>query len=762
MRRLGLLVVVSLLGVLAPAVAHADVFGPISLASESEVPHSASNQQASYAHDAAISGNGRYVAFDGSYAGHTGVWRRDLQTGVVQMVAAAEPSEPSISAPDAELPSISESGQYVSFTTTARLDPIDDTNSSPDVYVRNMDISAAQQCEPGADTAEPCAFTLGSAANGSSTGLTYEPSGTGSRESEEDNYGSLAAARSAISADGRKVVFVTTAISNLAGTGTPAMQVAVRDLDSEQTELVSVADEPATGAPILGRPVLGQESGGQVYGAVFTGTGGTAPIFRDPQPYGTPPEIGASISADGTTVAWMGVDVAEQVRLLGDEAPKDSYTEPLWRRIGDGPSAPIRRVTGGSDTGYGPCLESGQSALPGVASLSNPCQGPFDAFQESRLAGIWSAQPADPVPRLSGDGYSVAFIANAPLAALGADFGGTEPNSDLYLVNMREPLTRAQALHPLTELAGGDQSDIAENAPIVDFAISADGQQLAFTTKRTVFPLGSPSYVSAPQATAGMLELFAVDLHDDTLTRVSNGFAGGPSEHPHEPKPSSEDPYPQLGDGALSPSFSDDGNTIAFSSTASNLVFGDGNTPPLGATKFDGSDAFVVSRTVFNGQPTPQSISAVPAGPTIAPLWRLGVTARSRADGSVVLYVTVPGVGAVKAVADSAVRVRSKRHGHVSTTVAMRSVATSKRAAFAADGELLTLILVPTPRYRALAERRPGLAGTVSVSFAAAHRPALKQNVRVSFLRTRKSEKHGKPKTKAAGNRPHTAPAGGR
>ena len=40
-------------------------------------------QQADYAHDPAISGNGRYVAFDGSFGGLTGVWRRDLQTGAV-------------------------------------------------------------------------------------------------------------------------------------------------------------------------------------------------------------------------------------------------------------------------------------------------------------------------------------------------------------------------------------------------------------------------------------------------------------------------------------------------------------------------------------------------------------------------------------------------------------------------------------------------------------------------------------------------------
>ncbi len=263
-------------------------------------------------------------------------------------------------------------------------------------------------------------------------------------------------------------------------------------------------------------------------------------------------------------------------------------------------------MTGGSDPGDPACAAGGESALPSSPSTSDPCQGPFVGLQEGRTSGIVGNASDDVIPRLSADGYDVAFLGNAPLAALGGAFAGAEPNSDLYVVDMHEPLTRVQALTPLTELAGGEQSDIAENGEIEDFDISASGQQLAFTTKRTVFPLGSPAYVSAPQASPGMLELFAVDLEDDTLTRVTEGFEGGPSEHPHEPKPSSEDPYQLIGDGALSPSFSDDGDTLAFTSTASNLVFGDGNTPPLGTSAFDGSDAFVVSRMIFTPTPTPQ------------------------------------------------------------------------------------------------------------------------------------------------------------
>ena len=724
----------------APTPARADVFGPIALASESAVPGSGENQQADYAHDPAISANGRYVAFDGSYAGLTGVWRRDLQTGVVEPVATEDPLDPAISAPDADLPSISAEGRYVSFTTTAPLDPVDDTNPGPDVYVRDMDIPASQPCEPGQGSWHRCAYILASAVNGSDAGLTYEPTGRLTLEFEEKNYGSLAAGRTALSADGEKVAFVTTAVSDLAGPGTPAMQVAVRDLRTETTELVSVADEPASGAPIPGRGVSGRE-GSSTYGAVYSSSGGQPPIFADPEPYEPPAPVGASISGDGTTVAWLGVDIDQQARMLPGEAPLDSYTEPLWRRIADGPGAPVRRVTGGSDPSNPACLASGETALPATPSLSDPCQGPFAASQLGRFTGTWSAGggAGDVIPRLSDDGYTVALLSNAPLVTLGQGFASSELKSDAYVVNMHEGLSRMQALRPLTELAGGDQQSLAEDGPIEDIGIAPDGEQVAFTTKRTQFPLGSPAYVSAPAPVPGMLELFDVDLADDTLTRVTQGFEGGGSEHPHSPVASGEDPYPRPDDGALSPSYSGDGGTLAFASTASNLVFGDGNTPPLGDERYDGSDAFTVSRVVFTPEPTPQSFTPAPAPPAIALAWRLGVTVDSRADGTVLLYATVPGSGTLRAVAKSPMRVHVRRRGHLSTALASASVATTQRAVKAPGGALATLVLTLAPRYSSLAEKRPGLSGSVTVTFAAPGHPTLRQTVDVSFLRTVKS-----------------------
>ena len=56
-------------------VARADVFGTISLLSASPFG------QAEYAHDPALSEDGRYVVFDGAIAGVQGVWRREARPG---------------------------------------------------------------------------------------------------------------------------------------------------------------------------------------------------------------------------------------------------------------------------------------------------------------------------------------------------------------------------------------------------------------------------------------------------------------------------------------------------------------------------------------------------------------------------------------------------------------------------------------------------------------------------------------------------------
>ena len=257
------------------------------------------------------------------------------------------------------MPSISANGRYVSFTTNEQLVPADE-NRGPDVYRRDM--------EPGPGESQ---YTLVSAVNDSEAGATYAYTGEGgSLEQRETEFGSLAGARSAMSADGEQVAFITTAQSDLLGGAepTPAGEVLVRDIGNHETKLVSAEYQPGAGWTSE-RPVqpTTDEAGFTQYGAVFPGAGQT-PRFGVYQGAtdGQGTWLGASISANGSTVAWMGQDLGRQAQLLPDEQPDEppQTAEPLWRRIEPAPGAPIRRITGGSDPTSAACVASAEQEIP--------------------------------------------------------------------------------------------------------------------------------------------------------------------------------------------------------------------------------------------------------------------------------------------------------------------------------------------------------------------------------------------------------------
>jgi Tol biopolymer transport system component len=718
------------LGGTAPA--QADLFGPISLASVGMLEGASTVEQASVARHPVISGDGRYVAFEGWFGGVSGVWRRDLLTGAVEQVAGG----------DAQLPSISENGQYISFTTNegGKLAEVTNgqavssgvlTHESPNVYVRDM---AKPPSEPGA-------FVVASAASGSDQPLTYnEPS---------ERFGSVASGRSAISADGRYVAFVTTAASDLVQTEndrraeeknepppaeTPARQVAVRDLQTNQSQLVSVEYDNGPSE----RPVPSERGLGAVYEVT---------PFSPARPSSTPPSSsqGASISADGSTVAWIGQEIDRQAPVLASAETNPEYVEPLWRRIAGGASEPTRRITGGADPANPTCAASGETEPINPPTLSDPCQGPFEPLlpgDENGPPGVFSSKSGTTLlPQLSANGLTVAFLASQRLIAAGGE--QHLASNDLYVVDMANGLTRVRALRRLTELGAEEPNVPGLFAPITDFSISPDGSQIAFTTERTAFPLGSPTYVTPPASKPEMQELFDVDLADDTLTRVTHGYQGETQQ---------SEPASALAEQkeAGSPSFSADGSTLAFSSAATNLAYGEGNKA---------SSVFVVSRERFEAEPVPQLISPAPPSPNTEPAWLLNASAHSRRDGSVLLEVEVPGAGSLSASAQSSVRVkvsrsRTARRGARSsqsvkrptTTVASRRVASSAKRA---RGEgLVTLVLTLAPSYRALASERGGLSATVTVSFTAPGHRALRNGVPVTFLRSQPKRRPTKRPTK--------------
>jgi hypothetical protein len=733
--RHALVLVTLALSVLAGAgTARADVFGTTTLLSSSPFG------QAEYAHDPALSEDGHWIVFDGSVGGIAGVWRRSTSAGAqFEEVAGG----------DATLPSISADGRYVSFTTNqgASLPSITDglrhgtegTLEAPAVYVRDMDRHRFVNPETGEAEFEPEAFTLVSAKNHSSQSLEYEfPEATEQQLAEDRvSYGASAEGRSAISADGRSVAFVTTAQSDLAGPGTPPLEVAVRRLDTQETQLVSVRYDKAGGSvavdPETGQtePVPMVEGHGAVWSVGI-------PRFNAREgelvrAYKVPHLAGASISADGTTVAWLGQQVGEQVPTLSGETLPGLYAEPLWRRVSGGPLTPTRRVAGGSEPESPACQEHPESQLP-APSAADPCQGPF-ATQETSGFGTWNDAHVETVvtPRLSADGNEVAFVSTAPLVSEVGAFGlnGAEFNSDVYWMDMTAP-TRTAGLRQVTQFASSDKTKLSTNGDIDDIGISPEGLEVAFTTKRTVFPLSIPAYVSPQAAVPGLAELYDADLGNDTLTRVTVSFEGGVPSHPEE-EIGTEDRYPRIADGAMSPSFSRGGGAIAFSSTASNLVFSDGNTPSSKVSEFaDGADTFLVPRIVFGSEPTPQTISPAPANPSPQPPWKLVVSASSLASGAVRVRAIVPAGGRLTASATSAVPAAAARRGSAKTR--RRTVAHATTTVAAAPGPVKLQLGLSGP-YRGLASRAGGLRGSLTVTFAAKGHPTLRRTISVRFAR---------------------------
>jgi hypothetical protein len=647
--------------------------GPIELASANGV------EQADLAVTPALSADGGFLAFVGQIGGFVGLFRKDLRSGEVLPVFTRPLADQRGPEEVALEPSISADGRYVSFTTREQIDPADDVEAGTfDVYVADMSedpvtyelASALDGCDPRAPGPhEPC-------------GLSYaEPNG------------SVASGRVSLSGDGREVAFVTASPSNLTGprdaTETPPFQVAVRNLETARTTLVSVERDPLTGAMEEGVPVQG--------GAVL----------------GERTRLGASLSSDGSTVSWIGIEISRQAAIPADEAAavreQDEatmpYDDPLWRRVPQDGAAPppISRVASG---GAFPSLLSGsnQEALSlcnGVSAIG------WDLSQGAPAA----------VPALSADGDEVALIG--------------EPSGyvDAYLVNMvggAQPraLTRAVPA-PENNACKADPTtagNVAATAgAITSVAISAGGDRIAFTTDRQQYPLSPPTLIGAPPLRVGLPELYLIDLREGTMERLTHGFAGGsgePSLLIGEPLAKGT----QL--GADSVSFDAGGETLAFASTASNLVADDGNG-------VGGRDAFLVADPRDRLRPGSTTISSPPAAIATRSRWALTARASSLPDGDVRVAASVPGAGSLRASAAIVAR-RPRVRGRI---------AKARRGARLAS--VLVFDLRPAHRFRTRVRAPGGVEANLRLVFRGYGGKALHGLLHVRFRAHPKRRKGG-------------------
>ncbi|MDM8000578.1 MAG: hypothetical protein QUS33_11435, partial [Dehalococcoidia bacterium] len=225
-----------------------------------------------------ISANGRYVAFqsdafnlvESDTNSSTDVFVRDLQTGQTSRVSVDSEGNQCNGHSNLRFSSISADGRYVVFDSAASNLVADDTNEVTDVFVHDRQ-----------------------------TGQTRRVS-----VDSEGNQGNLASNYPTISADGRYVAFESGASNLVAGDTNGTSDIFVHDLETGETSLASLS---YSGSQILGGAVdCGISADGRYVsfcshdGNVVMGdTNGVSDIFvRDLYPGGT--TIRVSLAAEGT------------------------------------------------------------------------------------------------------------------------------------------------------------------------------------------------------------------------------------------------------------------------------------------------------------------------------------------------------------------------------------------------------------------------------------------------------------------------------
>lgn len=540
-------------------------------------------------------------------------------------------------------------------------------------------------------------------------------------EAPEHPLVQLGASRPSISADGRYIAF-TTAQRLVPADTNENLDAYVRDMNlpigsPEAFDLVSARDGgnvPAHyGPPVF--PLPGSEPGADVSRGTSISADGQKVVFRTEAPSNLPASgsvdvpagqvflrdratdtttlvsakrdsgtgdmtelpaggaVGSALSADGTTVAWTGGNAAAQTRFLGGESQDPSFLYYLWRRVADGPSAPTRRITGLADPDDPECTTP-PANFDRIST--GPCYGPI-TDQEGIPSDISSQ-----VPALSGDGYTVAFLTGAATRPLVS----ANPGLDLFVTDMTPGLSRKEATVELTR--DTLDNDIASASPISSVAMSFDGRYLAITTPRIKFALPTLRLIGSARSVPGPRELYVVDLQTRTLDRVTRAYTGGDTDA-------------GVAEGAT---ISTGGDRVAFSSFAGNLFYGDANKR---------ADAFVATR-----QPDPESGPPELGPDADGPAGRIevdregpqiGARAQSKPNGIILLTVSIPAAGGVKAVAKA--RAGSPRK--------LRTLATAAGRARGSTRSTVRLLLRPVTRYRAELREREAIPGRIFVSYVA-------------------------------------------
>jgi hypothetical protein len=459
-----------------------------------------------------ISADGRYVAFDsfdGDYVANdsnaaSDVFVRDTTTVTTELISVANPTAQSITADglsSVSANSISADGRFVAFVSLAdNLGP-NDANGYYDIFVRDL------------QTGTNLLVTANSSGRSSSAGFSDHP---------------------VLSSNGRYVAFVSNAPDLTANKTNRNDDIFLRDLQTGTTVLASVSSDGASsGGANSSSPQISSDGRYVAFysksknlvpndrtlnGEVFwrdtqqgltvsvTPTGGAVPVF--------------SMSADGRYVA-AGIGSWERVFV--------------WDAV-------TRSNVDSAPTTFG----SGLVLSPDGRTLVTQSTNRFtheiiarDVASATDTVIGYSANPAGPQAKISGNGRFIAFVspANAPNAPNGTN--------NIYLYDLQTANTTLVSMNRDGTGGGNGPSD----SPL----ISADGRFITYRSDATDLVAGDNNNQS---------DVFWFDRLTGTNALLSVNQSGSAA-----------------GNGRSSaPVISADGGTIVFKSLASDLVPGDLNS----------------------------------------------------------------------------------------------------------------------------------------------------------------------------------------
>jgi Tol biopolymer transport system component len=501
-----------------------------------------------------ISGDGRYVAFQ-SRNGQSLLYDIFVKDLVSQSVSLVSADSAGLNANDnCWDPRISDDGRYVAFWSDATNLVSDDTNESFDIFVKDVVSGVTTRVSVGnsadqsnSSSGDPRSYIAPSI---SGDGRYVAFCSYASNLVSNDNNGAydifvkdltagtirLASARNAatspasggsgesvvpsISDDGRYVVFSSNAGNIVSGDASGAYNVFVKDLTSGKTTLVSTVGSTiqGNGGPDIsddGRYVTFSSLGSNL---VPEDTNGKYDIFVKDLASG---EV-TRVSTGSSGVQGNGYSFSPNISGDGRYVAFFSHASNLVP--GD--------TNGSSDIFLRDLLSMG---ITRVSTDSSGVQGNDDS------AANYSSTTA---PSISDDGRYVAFCSSASNLVI----GDTNGCVDIFVKDMVSGVTARMSTGVSAAEGNGDS---------IDASISGDGRFVAFRSYASNLVLGD---------TNGYVDIFVKDMVSGVITRVSTDSSGG-----------------QCNDSSAAqweeqtPSLSDDGRYVAFSSSASNLVSGDTN-----------------------------------------------------------------------------------------------------------------------------------------------------------------------------------------